>query len=286
MVYDVGPVGPTLPPAPVHVRDVVVGDGALTLIAGPCVLEAADRVLRIAEGTSRAAATRHLSYVFKASWDKANRTSARSARGPGLDEGLRLLERVRDAVGCPVTTDVHEVAQVAAVAQVADLLQVPAFLCRQTDLLVACGATGLPVNVKKGQFLAPADARYAADKVRAGGAGGVLLTERGTTFGYGDLVVDVRGLPVLRALAPVVFDGTHSAQRPGAGGATGGDRSVIPALCRAAVAVGVDALFLEVHDDPAAATSDAATQWPLGELGALLDSLLPLHAALRQNGSA
>jgi 2-dehydro-3-deoxyphosphooctonate aldolase (KDO 8-P synthase) len=258
-------------------REVLVGGGPLVLIAGPCVLEEPDRVLRIAEGCAAAAAARGLPYVFKASWDKANRTTGTSFRGPGLDEGLALLARVRATVGCPVTTDVHESTQVAAVAEVVDLLQVPAFLCRQTELLTACGASGRPVNVKKGQFLAPADMAFAVAKVRAGGAGGVLVTERGTTFGYGDLVVDVRGLPILRALAPVVFDGTHSAQRPGQGGHTGGDRSVIPTLCRAAVAVGVDALFLEVHDDPAVARSDAATQWPLPALGELLDQVLPHH---------
>ncbi len=260
-----------------HIGGVTVGDGGLALIAGPCVLEEPDRVLRIAEGCARAAAARGLPYVFKASWDKANRTAGASFRGPGLDEGLRLLARVRDALGCPVTSDVHESAQVATVAEVVDLLQVPAFLCRQTDLLAACGASGRPTNVKKGQFVAPTDMEFAAEKVRNAGGVGVLLTERGTSFGYGDLVVDVRGLPILRRFAPVVFDGTHSAQRPAQGGRTGGDRAVIPTLCRAAVAVGVDALFLEVHDDPGAARSDAATQWPLAELGALLDDVLPHH---------
>jgi 2-dehydro-3-deoxyphosphooctonate aldolase (KDO 8-P synthase) len=251
----------------VRVGAVEVGGAGRVLLAGPCVLEEPDRVLRIAEGCRRAAERAGLAYIFKASFDKANRSRVDAFRGPGLDAGLALLARVREAIGCPVTTDVHETAQVAAVAQAVDLLQVPAFLCRQTDLLAACGASGRPVNVKKGQFLAPDDLRFAIEKAR--GPGGVLVTERGTAFGYGDLVVDFRGLVTMRALGvPVVYDATHSVQRPG-GGVTGGDRQFVLPLLRAAVAVGVDAVFAEVHDDPAQARSDAASQWPLDRVDEL-----------------
>lgn len=263
----------------VQVGGRAVGDGGLTLIAGPCVLEEPERALRIARGLRDAAVEAGVTLVFKASFDKANRTSGASFRGPGLEEGLRWLSAVRREVGVPVTTDVHEPWQAERAAVVVDLLQVPAFLCRQTDLLTACGATGLPVNVKKGPFVDPRDLGHAVDKVRSAGDGGVLLTERGTTFGYGDLVVDPRSLVWLRAHGvPVVFDATHAAQRPSAlGDRSGGDRELVPALARAAVAVGVDAVFLEVHDDPERARSDAATQWPLDRLPTLLRSLVALH---------
>ena len=259
-----------------------MGEGGLTLLAGPCVLEEPERVLRIARTLRDEAAAVGLPLVFKASFDKANRTSGASFRGPGLERGLELLAVVRAELGVPVTTDVHEPWQAERAAEVVDLLQVPAFLCRQTDLLLACGATGRPVNVKKGPFVDPRDLGHAVDKVRSAGDGGVMLTERGTSFGYGDLVVDPRALVWLRSLGvPVVFDATHAAQRPSAlGDRSGGDRELVPALARSAVAVGVDAVFLEVHDDPERARSDAATQWPAHRLGPLLRSLVALHAAV------
>ncbi len=265
---------------PVEVGSVVVGGPQLVLIAGPCVLEEPDRVLRIAQGIAEACAAVDLPWIFKSSFDKANRTSEASFRGPGLHEGLRQLQRVGEAVGVPVTTDVHTPEQAAAAAQAVELLQVPAFLCRQTDLVVACGATGRPVNIKKGQFAAPEAMAHAVQK--AGGPGHVLLTERGTTFGYGDLVVDMRSLPRMRSLGvPVVMDATHGVQRPGArGDRSGGDRTLAPALARAAVAVGVDAVFVEVHDAPSEARSDAATQLPLAELPRLLQQLVAIRSAM------
>ncbi len=213
-----------------------------------------------------------LNYVFKASFDKANRTSGNTARGDGMEAGLAILREVGDRFGLPTTTDVHLPDQADPVAAVVDLLQVPAFLCRQTDLLEACAKTRRPVNVKKGQFLAPEDTKNIVEKLRSFGAADVMLTERGTTFGYHALVVDMPGLEVMRAFGvPVCFDATHSAQRPGAaGGASGGNRDAIPALARAAAAVGIDALFLEVHPDPANALSDRETQWPLDRAEELL----------------
>jgi len=250
----------------------------LLLIAGPCVLEEEDRVLRIADGVATVAAALGIPTVFKASFDKANRTSLTSRRGPGLDGGLRILERVREATGLPLTTDVHVPGQAAVVSEVVDLLQVPAFLCRQTDLLVACAATGKPVNVKKGQFLAPSATAPLVEKLAGGG--GVLLTERGTSFGHGDLVVDYRGLVEMRRHAPVVFDCTHSCQQPTAlGDRSGGHRALARPLARAAAAVGIDGLFVEVHDDPDVAWSDAATQQPLSELRGLVEEVLAIRAA-------
>jgi 2-dehydro-3-deoxyphosphooctonate aldolase (KDO 8-P synthase) len=251
----------------VSVGEVVVGDGRpLALIGGPCVIEDEAMTHRIATRLHAICAAAGVPLIFKASFDKANRTSASSFRGPGLREGLRILADVRRDVGIPVTTDVHEVWQAEEVGAVVDLVQVPAFLCRQTDLLVACGATGKPVNVKKGQFVAPRDMAHAVEKV----GGPVILTERGTTFGYGDLVVDFRGIAQMRALGvPVCFDATHSAQKPG-GGVTGGGREHVPALARAAVAVGVDLVFAEIHEDPANAKSDAATQLPIDEVAGLI----------------
>lgn len=259
-----------------------VGAGQpLLLIAGPCVLESAEHALRMAEQIAAVARRLELPYVFKASYDKANRTSARSFRGPGLEEGLAILARVRTEAGVPVLSDVHEPRQAAAAGQVLDCLQVPAFLCRQTDLLTACGRTGRCVNIKKGQFLGPEKMGLAAEKVRETGNANVLLTERGTFFGYERLVNDMSGLQVMRAFAPVVFDATHSVQYPGgAGQVTGGRREFVPLLARAAVAAGIDGLFMEVHDDPPRALSDAATVWPLAELEKLLATLLRIRAAL------
>ena len=247
----------------------------LVLVAGPCVIESRDSCLRLAEGLGELCRGLDLPLVFKASFDKANRSSVEGFRGPGLDEGLRILEEVP----LPVTTDVHLPDQAAAVAEVADLLQVPAFLCRQTDLLQACGATGRPVNVKKGQFMAPWDMQGVIDKV----GGPVMLTERGASFGYNRLVADMTSLVRMKALGvPVCMDATHAVQQPGAlGSASGGEREMAPALARAAVAVGVDALFLEVHEDPARARSDAATQLPLAGLREVLEPVLAVDAAVR-----
>ena len=251
----------------------------LLLIAGPCVIESADHALRMATAIAQVARRVGLPYVFKASYDKANRSSVHSFRGPGLEAGLAILRRVREETGVPVLSDVHEPAQAEAAGKVLDCLQVPAFLCRQTDLLVACGRAGRSVNVKKGQFLAPEKMRLAVEKVRETGNANVLVTERGTFFGYERLVNDMTGLQVMRQFAPVVFDATHSVQYPGGGDVTGGRREFIPLLARAAVAAGIDALFLEVHDDPAAAKSDAATVWPLAELEPLLATLARIRTA-------
>jgi 2-dehydro-3-deoxyphosphooctonate aldolase (KDO 8-P synthase) len=256
-----------------------VGDGRLIVIAGPCLAESEALCLQIAERMLATCQELGLGYVFKASFDKANRTSAESARGGGLNEGLPVLSAVKEKLGIPVTTDIHLPEQAAPVAEVADTLQIPAFLCRQTDLLEAAARTGKPVNVKKGQFLAPWDAKNIVDKLRGFDARGIMLTERGTTFGYNTLVVDMPGLETMRGFGvPVCFDATHSAQRPGgAGSSTGGARQTIPAMARAAAAVGIDALFLEVHPNPERALSDAATQWPLDQAHDLLASVATIH---------
>ena len=271
-----------------HVDACDIGSGRpLVLIAGPCVMESEAVVTRVCAALRAICAELDLPLVFKSSFDKANRTSSASFRGPGLDRGLELLAGVRARFGVPVTTDVHEPGQCAAVGQAVDLLQVPAFLCRQTDLLEAAAASGKPVNVKKGQFLAPWDMRHAVEKL-AGGTknAGVMLTERGASFGYNNLVVDMRSLGILGDLGvPVCFDATHSVQLPGGQGATsGGQRMHIPALSRAAVAVGVDALFMEVHDDPDRALSDGPNMVPLASLPALLRQVLAIDAARRAAG--
>jgi 2-dehydro-3-deoxyphosphooctonate aldolase (KDO 8-P synthase) len=266
---------------------VTLGNGPLTIIAGPCLAESHGLCQDVA-GTMSAICGRHgLPFIFKASFDKANRTSVNSVRGGGMEEGLAILNRIQAEFGVPVTTDVHLPDQCAPVADVVDLLQIPAFLCRQSDLLQAAAATGKPVNVKKGQFLAPWDARNIVAKLEAFGAHGIVLTERGTTFGYNALIVDMAGLETMRGFGhPVCFDATHSAQRPGAAGeSTGGARETIPAMARAAVAVGVDAVFLEVHSDPAKALSDAATQWPLAEAEGLVAQLAAIHELRRSLAS-
>jgi 2-dehydro-3-deoxyphosphooctonate aldolase (KDO 8-P synthase) len=257
------------------------GGPRLAVIAGPCLAESLDLCLRTAEHMAEVCRRLGVGYVFKASFDKANRTSVDSERGAGLESGLQTLQTVKDRLGLPVTTDVHLPDQAGPVAQVADVLQVPAFLCRQSDLLAACAVTGRPVNVKKGQFLAPWDAKNIVAKLESYGAKGIMLTERGTSFGYNALVVDMPGLETMRGFGrPVCFDATHSAQRPGGQGtSTGGARETIPAMVRAACAVGIDALFLEVHPDPANALSDAATQWPLDRAEALLRTALAVRAA-------
>jgi len=252
----------------------------LLLIAGPCVLENESLALQIAHALQAAVAGLPVNLVFKASFDKANRTSGKAGRGPGLERGLAMLRTVRDETGLPVTTDIHESQQAAAVAQVCDLLQIPAFLARQTDLLVAAASTGRAVHVKKGQFMAPGDMRHVIDKLAEAGCHHVLVCERGTFFGYGRLVNDMRSLPQMRALGvPVVFDATHSVQEPGGlGAATGGNRQMVEPLARAAVAVGVDGLFFETHPDPDRSPSDGPNMIPLAEFPALLKRLVSLRA--------
>ena len=256
-----------------------IGNGALVVIAGPCVIESEDRTDRIARGLQAVCSRVGLPFIFKASFDKANRTSVDSFRGPGMEHGLNILAKIRSEVGVCVTTDVHEVGQVSSVADVVDLIQIPAFLCRQTDLLSAAGRSGVPVNIKKGQFQAPWDMRSAVDKVRKAQGDGVMLTERGSSFGYNNLVADMRSLPEMKRLGvPVCFDATHSTQLPGsAGDRTGGSREMAAVLARAAVAVGIDAIFLEVHDEPETALSDAASQIRLSELEPLLSQLSAIH---------
>jgi len=253
----------------------------LLVIAGPCVIESEPLCLSIAGRLVELAERLPIRVVFKASYDKANRTSGTAFRGPGVDEGLRVLERVRQATGLPVTTDVHLPEQAAAAGQVCDLLQIPAFLCRQTDILLAAAATGRAVNVKKGQFVAPGDMRHAVAKLLAGGCHDILLCERGTFFGYGRLVNDFAGLPVMRSLGvPVIFDATHSVQRPASlGAATGGDRELVEPLARAAAAVGIDGIFLETHPEPDASPSDGPTMVPLDDLAGVLGRILAIHEA-------
>jgi 2-dehydro-3-deoxyphosphooctonate aldolase (KDO 8-P synthase) len=263
-----------------EIGPVQVGAGQLFLIAGPCVIESEAHARSMAEAIQRIAADLGIPYIFKASYDKANRTSVKSFRGPGLVEGTRILARLAKDTGLPVLTDVHEPAHCEVAAEAADVLQIPAFLCRQTDLLVAAGRTGRAVNIKKGQFMAPWDMEHPVEKVRSTGNERILLTERGACFGYNTLVVDFRSLAVMRRLAPVVFDGTHSVQQPSAaGGVSGGQPEFIPLLARAAVAAGIDGLFLEVHDDPAHAKSDGANALDLKLLKPLLENLLAIHRA-------
>ena len=270
-----------------QIREIAVG-GGLFLIAGPCVIESESHALKMAEAIASIAREKQLGYIFKASYDKANRTSLHSFRGPGLEEGLRILGKVRAAVGVPVLTDVHEASDVPRVAGVVDVLQIPAFLCRQTDLLVAAGKSGCVVNVKKGQFVSPWDMRHAVEKVRSAGGERVFLTERGASFGYNNLVVDMRSLAIMRKFAPVVFDATHSVQLPSAGPSngggsvqSGGQPEFIPLLARAAVAAGVDGVFLEVHDNPAEAKSDGANALDLKLLPNVLDELIAVHEAVQ-----
>jgi 2-dehydro-3-deoxyphosphooctonate aldolase (KDO 8-P synthase) len=253
--------------------------GELFLIAGPCVIESEKHALKMAFEISRITARLDIPYIFKASYDKANRSSARAFRGVGMDEGLRILQRVKDEAGVIVLTDVHETAQVAAVAAAVDVLQIPAFLCRQTDLLVAASESGRAVNVKKGQFLAPWEVGNIIEKIEAGGGRDIIITERGTSFGYNNLIVDMRSIPIMQGFGyPVVLDVTHSLQLPGGlGYATDGQPEYIEHLARAGVACGVDGLFMEVHDNPPMALSDATTQFELAKLEQLLETLLKIH---------
>jgi len=262
-----------------------VGEGQpLLLLAGPCVLESEEIAWKIAGEMQRICRDLGISYVFKASFDKANRTSLDSFRGPGIEKGLRLLGRIRREIGVPVVSDVHDVSQVEMAAEVLDIIQIPAFLCRQTDLLVAAAHTGRVVNIKKGQFVSPWDMKYAVEKVKGAGNNRVLLTERGASFGYNNLVVDMRSFPAMRSLGcPVVFDATHSVQLPGgAGGSSGGQREYIPTLARAAMAAGIDGLFMEVHPDPDAARCDGPNSWPLDRTERLLEKLLAIRRAAQE----
>jgi 2-dehydro-3-deoxyphosphooctonate aldolase (KDO 8-P synthase) len=257
------------------------GGDRLVLVAGPCVIESEAHAVAMAARLAAIAASEGVPYVFKASFDKANRTSLDSYRGPGLAAGVKIFERIRNEVGCPITTDIHEPEQARLVADVVDLIQIPALLCRQTDLLLAAGETGRAVNIKKGQFVDPKNMAHAVAKVRSTGNQRVMVTERGTTFGYGNLVVDLRGLVLMReaCACPVMMDATHAVQLPSMGdGRSAGERRFIRPLARAAAAVGIDGLFLEVHDDPERALSDGPNALPLGDLDALLDEVLPIHA--------
>jgi 2-dehydro-3-deoxyphosphooctonate aldolase (KDO 8-P synthase) len=269
-----------------QVGDVRIGSGNLFLIAGPCVIESEEHAIRMAEiikGVTRALG---FPFIFKASYDKANRTSIRSFRGPGLKEGLRILKKIKDQLQVPVLTDVHEVADVARAAEAVDVLQIPAFLCRQTDLVVAAALSGRAVNIKKGQFVSPWDMRHAVEKCREAGNTQIFLTERGTSFGYNNLVVDMRSLSIMRKFAPVVFDATHSVQLPSAKtderapAVSGGQPEFIPVLARAAVAAGVDGVFLEVHDNPEDAKSDGANTLESTKLREVLKELLAVRKAL------
>ncbi|MGD0016392.1 MAG: 3-deoxy-8-phosphooctulonate synthase [Verrucomicrobiia bacterium] len=265
----------------IHVGKLKLGgkNAPLFVIAGPCVIEGESMVLRTAEMLATVCSRLRLPFIFKASYDKANRTSTDSFRGVGFKRGMAILAKVKAKLGVPVLTDVHSVIECAAVAEFVDVLQIPAFLCRQTDLVQAAACTGKCVNVKKGQFLAPWDMRNVIDKITAMGGRNIILTERGTSFGYNNLVADMRSLVILREFGwPVVFDATHSVQMPGAAGkASGGDRRMAPVLARAAVAAGCDGVFLEAHPRPERALSDAATQLPLAQVGDLLKTLRELH---------
>jgi 2-dehydro-3-deoxyphosphooctonate aldolase (KDO 8-P synthase) len=272
---------------PVRIGAVTIGGGApLALIGGPCAIENDKHALMMAERLQRVTASAGVPFIYKSSYDKANRSSVHSYRGPGLVEGLRILQKVKDETGLAVLSDVHDVSEVAPAAAVLDVLQVPAFLCRQTDLIVACARSGRPVNVKKGQFVAPRDMINVVEKVRWAGSEDLLLTERGTSFGYNNLIVDFRGLPIMRGFGyPVVFDATHSVQLPGGqGDRSGGERQYVRALARAAVAVGVDALFMEIHEDPdrtledGRPLSDGPNMLRLDDLPRLLDEIRAIAA--------
>jgi 2-dehydro-3-deoxyphosphooctonate aldolase (KDO 8-P synthase) len=268
---------------PFKVGNVEIGGGALFLIAGPCLVESESHALKMAEAIRSITQRVGIPYIFKSSYDKANRTSVNAHRGLGIEEALRILGRVRSDAGVLVLTDVHEASQVRAAAEVADVLQIPAFLSRQTDLIVEAARSGRAVNIKKGQFLAPNDMEHAIEKVISQGNERVILTERGTSFGYNNLVVDFRGLPIMRSFGyPVVYDVTHSLQRPGGlGSASGGDSQFIEYLARAGVACGVDGVFMEVHDNPAAALSDGPNSLPVERLEPLLEKLKAIHELVR-----
>jgi 2-dehydro-3-deoxyphosphooctonate aldolase (KDO 8-P synthase) len=271
-----------------EIGNVHVGSGELFLIAGPCVIESEAHALKMAQSISAITRDLGIPYIFKASYDKANRTSLKSFRGPGVKEGTRILRTIAETIRVPVLTDIHEPEHAEQVAEAVDVLQIPAFLCRQTDLLVAAAKTGRAINVKKGQFVAPWDMRYAIEKIRESGNDRVFLTERGSSFGYNNLIVDMRSLVIMRNLAPVVFDATHSVQLPSLGTSengkpqqSGGQPEFIPVLSRAAVAAGVDGVFMEVHDNPAQAKSDRANALPLAKLKDTLQQLVAIQRAAR-----
>jgi 2-dehydro-3-deoxyphosphooctonate aldolase (KDO 8-P synthase) len=272
-----------------QVGNAVIGGGNLFLIAGPCVIESEDHAIRMAEIIKGVTRSLSFPFIFKASYDKANRTSIKSYRGPGLEEGLRVLRKVKDEVQVPVLTDVHETADVAKVAEVADVLQIPAFLCRQTDLIVAAAGSGRVINIKKGQFVSPWDMRHAVEKCREAGNRRVFVTERGSSFGYNNLVVDMRSLAIMRKFAPVVFDATHSVQLPSASpgddhgaAVSGGQPEFIPVLARAAVAAGVDGVFMEVHDNPKEAKSDGPNALESTKLRGVLKELLAIQRGIAE----
>jgi len=268
----------------VRISDLEIGGGApFVILAGPCQIEGLDHALMMASQIERACVAQGRRFIYKSSYDKANRSSLTSERGVGMEEGLRILEQVKQEFGCPIVTDVHDAGQCAAVAEVADVLQIPAFLCRQTDLLLAAAATGAAINIKKGQFLAPWDMARVAEKVIASGNDRVMLCERGTSFGYNTLVSDFRGLPIMAETGcPVVLDATHSVQQPGGLGSTsGGERRFVESLARAAVAVGCDALFIETHEDPDNAPSDGPNMVPVADFETLIERLGRLEDACR-----
>ena len=274
----------SVPSKTVMIGDIAIGAGnPFALIVGPCQIESLDHSLMMAERIAEACAEANVKYIYKSSYDKANRSSIGTARGIGMKQGLEILAAVKERFGCPLLTDVHDAGQCAEAASVVDVLQIPAFLCRQTDLLLAAGETGAAINVKKGQFLAPWDMGNVADKIASTGNNRILLCDRGTSFGYNTLVSDFRGLPIMAQTGyPVVFDATHSVQQPGGNGATsGGQREFVPALARAAVAVGVDALFIETHQDPDAAPSDGPNMIQIDNLAELLKTLRRVENAVR-----
>jgi 2-dehydro-3-deoxyphosphooctonate aldolase (KDO 8-P synthase) len=271
----------------IRINGITVGGGApLILIAGPCVIEGEEFTLTVAKGLQEICRNLPIPLIFKASYDKANRTSISSNRGPGIVEGLRILQRVKEEVGLPILSDVHSVSEVPRAAEILDVIQIPAFLCRQTDLLVEAGRTGRPINVKKGQFLAPWDMAHVVEKITSTGNEQILLTERGTSFGYNNLVSDIKALPIMRGLGyPVIYDATHSVQLPGgAGKASGGNREFIPHLARAAVGAGVDGVFLEVHPNPEQALSDGANSLKLDTLSPLLKQLRAIDRIVKEDG--
>ena len=265
----------------VSIGNVIYEEGQLPLIGGPCVIESRDHSLKIAESIISITDSLNIPFIFKSSFDKANRSASDSFRGPAIQEGLQILSDVKKELGIPVLTDVHLPDQCNEVGEVVDVLQIPAFLCRQTDLLHAAGKTGKVINIKKGQFLAPDKMRFAADKVQSTGNKNILLTERGSSFGYG-LVSDMTSIPTMQKTGyPVIFDATHSAQLPGGDKTTGGNRKIIPTIAKSAVAAGCNGLFMEIHDNPDKAKSDAATQWPLDELESLLSIIIKVHEAVK-----
>ena len=269
----------------INIKNLVIDNNkAFTLIAGPCVIESKEHALKTAEKLANICSDLDLEFIYKSSFDKANRTSINSSRGPGLMESLEIFSAVKEKIGCPVITDIHEKEQIPIIADVIDVIQIPAFLCRQTDLLIAAAKTNLPIMVKKGQFLAPWDMKNVADKISANGAGGVMICERGVTFGYNTLVSDFRSIPILKTFGhPVVFDATHSVQQPGGlGDKSSGQREYVPTLATAAAAIGVAAIFMETHEDPDNAPSDGPNMWPLNKLKDLLEVLIK-HDKIAKN---